>query len=300
MPGTVFEFGDFKLDCDRFELYRAGRSVKLERKPMELLILLATKEGHLVSRTEIAERLWAREVFVDTEHGINTAVRKIRQALRDDPEAPTFLLTVTGKGYRFIGTTTNSGQPSSSDQGQLSSTLANSSNASIDSPVSTAPAADVPLLTGESKSKEHSQSRTLTLRRGVFGMAAVVALIVAITLGSRGAKARFESRIGTPEIKSLAVLPLDNLSGDPSQEYFADGMTDELITMLAKNSTLRVTSRTSVIAVQGSPSPLAGDRARTRGRRHPGRIGRAHRRQGSLDHPTDPGAERHACMGREL
>jgi TolB-like protein/DNA-binding winged helix-turn-helix (wHTH) protein len=256
MPGTVFEFGDFKLDCDRFELYRAGRSVKLERKPMELLILLATKEGHLVSRTEIAERLWAREVFVDTEHGINTAVRKIRQALRDDPEAPTFLLTVTGKGYRFIGTTTNSGQPSSSDQGQLSSTLANSSNASIDSPVSTAPAADVPLLTGESKSKEHCQSRTLTLRRGVFGMAAVVALIVAITLGSRGAKARFESRIGTPEIKSLAVLPLDNLSGDPSQEYFADGMTDELITMLAKNSTLRVTSRTSVMQYKGVHRPL--------------------------------------------
>jgi eukaryotic-like serine/threonine-protein kinase len=104
LAGTVFEFGDFKLDCSRFELYRAGRSLKLERKPMELLILLAERNGDLVTRSEIAERLWEREIFVDTEHGINTAIRKIRQVLRDDPEQPRFLITVTGKGYRFIGT----------------------------------------------------------------------------------------------------------------------------------------------------------------------------------------------------
>jgi eukaryotic-like serine/threonine-protein kinase len=104
LAGTVFEFGDFKLDCSRFELYRSGRSLKLERKPMELLILLAERNGDLVTRSEIAERLWEREIFVDTEHGINTAIRKIRQVLRDDPEQPRFLVTVTGKGYRFIGT----------------------------------------------------------------------------------------------------------------------------------------------------------------------------------------------------
>src|ERR1019366_5279880 len=99
----VFEFGDFKVDCDRFELSRAGRSLKLERKPMELLILLAAGNGHLITRTEIIERLWDSEVFVDTEHGINTAIRKIRQALNDDPENPRYVQTVTGKGYRFIG-----------------------------------------------------------------------------------------------------------------------------------------------------------------------------------------------------
>jgi DNA-binding winged helix-turn-helix (wHTH) protein/tetratricopeptide (TPR) repeat protein len=104
LAGTVFEFGDFKLDCSRFELYRSGRSLKLERKPMELLILLAERNGDLVTRSEIAERLWDREVFVDSEHGINTAIRKIRQVLRDDAEQPHFLVTVTGKGYRFIGT----------------------------------------------------------------------------------------------------------------------------------------------------------------------------------------------------
>ena len=263
MPGTVFEFGDFKLDCDRFELYRAGRSVKLERKPMELLILLAAKEGHLVSRTEIAERLWAREVFVDTEHGINTAVRKIRQALRDDPEDPTFLLTVTGKGYRFIGTT-NSRQ-SSPNPIQLFSEAASDSSASTASSLLAAPTAiedlqgdhaDAQLLTRESKSRVHSRSRGLTLWLGVIGAGAVLALIGAVTLGARASKARFESRFATPEIKSLAVLPLDNLSGDPSQEYFADGMTDELITMLAKNSRLRVTSRTSVMQYKGVHRPL--------------------------------------------
>jgi DNA-binding winged helix-turn-helix (wHTH) protein/tetratricopeptide (TPR) repeat protein len=104
LAGTVFEFGDFRLDCSRFELYRSGHSLKLERKPMELLILLAERNGDLVTRSEIAERLWEREIFVDTEHGINTAIRKIRQVLRDDPEQPHFLVTVTGKGYRFIGT----------------------------------------------------------------------------------------------------------------------------------------------------------------------------------------------------
>src|ERR1700691_4577525 len=70
---------------------------------MELLILLAERNGDLVTRSEIAERLWEREIFVDTEHGINTAIRKIRQVLRDDPEQPRFVQTVTGKGYRFVG-----------------------------------------------------------------------------------------------------------------------------------------------------------------------------------------------------
>jgi DNA-binding winged helix-turn-helix (wHTH) protein/Tol biopolymer transport system component len=101
VPVAVFEFGDFKLDCDRFELTRAGRSLKLERKPMELLILLATRNGQLVTRAEIAEHLWGTEVFVDTEHGINTAIRKIRHVLGDDSESPRFVQTVTGKGYRF-------------------------------------------------------------------------------------------------------------------------------------------------------------------------------------------------------
>jgi DNA-binding winged helix-turn-helix (wHTH) protein len=102
LPAATFEFGEVKLDCDRFELSRAGRRLKLERKPMELLILLASRNGSVVTRSEIAECLWEPGVFVDIEHGINTVVRKIRHALRDDPGRPRFVQTVSGKGYRFV------------------------------------------------------------------------------------------------------------------------------------------------------------------------------------------------------
>lgn len=102
MPTSVYKFGDFELDPSRFELKRNGRVQKLERIPMDLLILLAEKDGNVATRQEIVERLWGKDVFVDTEHGINTAISKIRQVLRDDPEEPQFILTVTGKGYRFV------------------------------------------------------------------------------------------------------------------------------------------------------------------------------------------------------
>lgn len=98
----VFEFGEFELDCARFQLSRRGRSVRVEPKPLELLILLVAGRGRLVSRREIVEKLWDRDVFVDTDHSINTAIRKLRYLLRDDPELPQFIETVTGMGYRFI------------------------------------------------------------------------------------------------------------------------------------------------------------------------------------------------------
>lgn len=102
LPGSILQFGDFRLDCGRFELCRKGYPLRVERKPMELLILLVSRDGQLVTRTEIAKQLWSSDVFVDTEHGINTAVRKLRQLLRDDPDDPKFIQTVTGMGYRFI------------------------------------------------------------------------------------------------------------------------------------------------------------------------------------------------------
>jgi len=102
VSSPVYQFGDFRLDFGAFDLLRKGYPVRVERKPMELLILLVSRPGQLVTRTEIAERLWSSEVFVDTEHGINTAVRKLRYLLQDDPENPQFIQTVTGLGYRFI------------------------------------------------------------------------------------------------------------------------------------------------------------------------------------------------------
>jgi DNA-binding winged helix-turn-helix (wHTH) protein len=98
----TFRFGDFELDVTAYELRHKGRAVRLERQPMDLLILLVERRGVLVSRTEIVDRLWGKDVFVDVETGVHTAIRKIRQALRDPREAPNFIETVPGKGYRFV------------------------------------------------------------------------------------------------------------------------------------------------------------------------------------------------------
>jgi DNA-binding winged helix-turn-helix (wHTH) protein len=102
MLPRVFRFAEFTLDIDRYELQRCGSALKLENLPLRLLILLVNRRGQLVSRREIEEELWGRDVFVDIEQGINTAIRKIRQVLRDHPEKPRYLQTVVGKGYRFL------------------------------------------------------------------------------------------------------------------------------------------------------------------------------------------------------
>src|SRR5437870_7749499 len=99
--GASLKFDDVELDLGSYQLRRNGSVIKLERIPMELLILLASRNGQLVSREEIIEKLWGKDVFVDSEHGVNTAIRKIRNALQDDPENPRFIETVVGKGYRF-------------------------------------------------------------------------------------------------------------------------------------------------------------------------------------------------------
>ena len=98
----TFRFGDFELDVAAYQLRRRGHPVKIGRQPMDLLILLVEHSGQLVPRAAIVERLWGQDVFVDVETGVNTAISKIRQALRDAPEAPAFVETVPGKGYRFI------------------------------------------------------------------------------------------------------------------------------------------------------------------------------------------------------
>ncbi len=106
MALEIVRFEDFELDAQRYALRRGDRSLKLERIPMELLLFLVERRGELVTREEIIEKLWGKDVFVDTDNGINTAIRKIRQALRDDPEKPRFILTIAGKGYRFIAPVT--------------------------------------------------------------------------------------------------------------------------------------------------------------------------------------------------
>jgi DNA-binding winged helix-turn-helix (wHTH) protein/tetratricopeptide (TPR) repeat protein len=115
-----YEFEGFQLDVARYELRRNGRVLKLEKIPMELLILLISRQGELVSREEIIEKLWGQDVFIETEHGINTAVRKIRQTLGDDPERSRFVQTVVGKGYRFVGAVSSGVGATSPSNGVLS------------------------------------------------------------------------------------------------------------------------------------------------------------------------------------
>jgi TolB-like protein/DNA-binding winged helix-turn-helix (wHTH) protein len=220
---AIYRFGDFELNQARFELCRNGRTVKLERIPMELLVLLLESDGKVVARQEIIERLWGKTVFVDTEHGINTAIRKIRMALREDAERPRFLLTVPGKGYRFIRETTNG------------STRGTVSAEQIEVIEPTVPA-----------------SQPASFHRPI-ALAAIIVAVLAATLLTLILR---NKALSSPHIQSIAVLPLANLSGDPAQDYFADGMTDELITMLARNTSLRVISRTSVMEYKGTARPL--------------------------------------------
>jgi TolB-like protein/DNA-binding winged helix-turn-helix (wHTH) protein/Tfp pilus assembly protein PilF len=232
VPARLIQFDEFSLDCDRYELLRAGRPIKLEKIPMELLILLATKDGNLVSRQEIIERLWGNDVFVDTEHGINTAVRKVRLALKDDPERPRFVRTVTGKGYRFVAD--RNGNPT---------------------PLESAPEVK------NTKPAEAIPSGVLPTERRWWPVAIVVTAVCLLAVAGLGFNVGgTRDRIFPPSprvpIRSIAVLPLANLSGDPSQDYFADGMTDELITMLAKNTSLHVVSRTSAMQYRGVQRPL--------------------------------------------
>jgi DNA-binding winged helix-turn-helix (wHTH) protein len=113
VPEKKVRFDDFVLDYGRFQLSRSGQLVRLEGLPLQLLMFLIKENGQLVSREQIASELWGKDVFVDVEQGINTAIRKVRQALDDDSAQPKYLQTVVGRGYRFIApTTTDEESPS--------------------------------------------------------------------------------------------------------------------------------------------------------------------------------------------
>jgi TolB-like protein/DNA-binding winged helix-turn-helix (wHTH) protein len=254
----VIKFKEFELDCDRYELRRNGRAVKLEKLPMELLILLVAKKGHLVTRLEIIECLWGNEVFIDSEHGINTAVRKLRQALRDDPQSPRFVETVTGKGYRFVVQAIEVEEPAAPESTHENVSILNG-QALQPSVVVTRSEETEPDNTGQAApavpAQETSRHRNLLLV-AVGSLVALSSIAIVISWIRFDWSDRFFNRSAKLPVESLAVIPLENLSGDPGQDYFADGMTDELITMLAKNSTLRIISRTSVMQYKGVHRPV--------------------------------------------
>jgi TolB-like protein/DNA-binding winged helix-turn-helix (wHTH) protein len=259
MSERQYRFAEFQLDCAGFELRRQGRAQKserisLERIPMELLILLLERQGSVVTRQEIVDRLWGKDVFVDTEHGINTAIRKVRQALKDDPDSPRFVHTVSGKGYRFVAET--NGQSAQQPESPL--------------PESGQPPPAVALSAVEASAPAEVPRRRPTARPAAqrkwteFAAIIVVVCIAVAAFLIYSLRNRIFPSSHASQIHSIAVLPLANLSGDPSQDYFADGMSDELITALAKNRNLRVVSRTSAMHYKGVQRPV-GEIARELG-----------------------------------
>jgi TolB-like protein/DNA-binding winged helix-turn-helix (wHTH) protein len=234
MPGPILRFNDTELDVGRYELRRNGGLLRLERLPMELLVLLASRQGELVTREEVIDRLWGKGVYLDAEQGINTAIRKIRICLRDAAESPKYIQTVVGKGFRFVPSVAIL-EPPTAVSAQRAAGIA------------AAPAvAPAPAPTPEA-------FRALPLNRWTLIAGAAIVVVVVLAIGWY----RYAHRTPEPApMRSIAVLPLENLSGDPSQEYFADGMTDELITHLAQIKSLRVISRTSVMQYKLTRKPL--------------------------------------------
>ncbi len=229
LPETI-HFEGFELDPSSFELRQDGHLVKLERIPLQLLFLLAENRQRLVTREEILRDIWGENIFVDADNSINTAVSKARQALKDDPENPRFLRTVPGKGYRFTAQVDTAASPALLDAFVPPERRAGELHE---------PTREAPMV--------RPQVRTWAIWTTV---GVLVLVSAALMLRSRP-NAHLKP---SPRKAMLAVLPFVNLSGNPNEEYFADGMTEEIITQLGslEPKQLGVIARTSSMQYKGA------------------------------------------------
>jgi TolB-like protein/DNA-binding winged helix-turn-helix (wHTH) protein/Tfp pilus assembly protein PilF len=220
----VLQFGVFELDLYRGELRKEGVKVKLQEQPLKVLQLLLENPGRIITHEQLRAHVWPANTFVEFDQGLYSAMARLREALGDVADSPRFIQTVARRGYRFIA------------------------------PI-ISPAAEISI---EVKPKLETHKR-LALQRWMFSLLAGLlggALLLAIVLAFDMAGAREWLRSRTTPIHSIAVLPLQNLSNDPQQDYFADGMTDELITELAQVGHLRVISRTSAMYYKNTKKTL--------------------------------------------
>jgi TolB-like protein/DNA-binding winged helix-turn-helix (wHTH) protein len=233
-PSPRFCFGAFEFDPRTGELRDDHRLTVLQQQPAAMLLALLERPGDLITREELVQRLWPTGTFVDFDRSLNKAVNKLREALQDSAENPRFIETLPRRGYRFVAPveTRNSEAPESTEvhSGGSSSEV-------------------IPAGT-------QVVSPAYGTRAKILASALVVAIGLLVTLSLSRVRERLPGRRSPPRIQSLVVLPLVNLSGDAGQDFFADGMTEELTTDLGKISALRVISRTSAMRYKGSKQPL--------------------------------------------
>jgi TolB-like protein/DNA-binding winged helix-turn-helix (wHTH) protein len=243
----IFTFGQFELDSGNGELLRSGRRIRVQEQPLEILLLLLGRPGDLTTRDELRDRLWTDRTFVDFDHGIRTAISKLRDALGDDAENPRFIETVPRRGYRFIAPV---------GRRHLLPSLVAGANA--DSPASrseTGVSSDAvdqgggPVAGQAVHRRIGAKRRRLTMLLSVSCLLLTGAVLVLVEVG------RLRHGLAQP-IRSIAVLPLENVSHKPEQEYFSDGMTEELIATLGNIRTLRVISQTTTMHYKGTRRTL--------------------------------------------
>ena len=246
----IVRCGVFEIDLKAFELRKHGLRLKLAEQPFQILAILLEQPGEVITRDELRERLWPGDTFVDFDHGLNNAVMRLREVLGDSPENPRFIETLPRRGYRFIAPVeeihaTPKIIPGGDPQGTPAAVL---STPDAPAPIS----ADHHDLLNRSNSKSW-----LTLPRTALLSAAVLSFAVLSGLAVHFVRGWESGKINPAHNMSLVVLPLENLSGDTEQDYFAAGMTDELTANLAKIRSLRVISRSTAMAYKGTHKPLS-------------------------------------------
>ena len=244
----ILHFGVFEVDLKACELRKHGLRLKLPEQPFQVLAVLLENPGEIVTRDELRNRLWQGDTFVDFDHGLNNAVMRLREVLGDSSDNPRFVETIPRRGYRFIAPVAASAVPAPSvpheELDNVHGPVQAAGTQLVEPPVSETPSEPV-----RGRRKFSATGPTIL----------VAALLMAIVLGAALLHYRPFSVDKTVPVrnKSLIVLPLENLSGDKDQEYFADGMTDDLIANLAKIRSLRVISRSTAMAYKGTRKPLS-------------------------------------------
>lgn len=235
-----FSFDEFEVDLRSGELWERGNRLRLQGQPFQVLSVLLERRGEIVTRDELKQTLWPADTFVDFDDGLNTAVRKIRDALGDSTEKPRYIETIPRRGYRFMGCLSD----------LRPAVLSPPAEESNDSPAQEFSRSD---LSAQVVLPAPAQQLLSIRWRVLLTAAAALALFSTALALYRGSSAKGTRQ---PRIKSLAVLPLKNLSADPTQEYLADGMTEALIGRLAGIHNLRVISRTSVMQYKDTKKAL--------------------------------------------